>query len=56
MDRRVEAMHRALPYETRRDIFVITGGCRIGDRGICERCRMIEEAYIALTRGEETIT
>ena len=52
MDKKVEAMHRALPYEKRRDIFIVTGGCRIGEGGICERCRMVEDAYKGLDRSE----
>lgn len=56
MDYRVREMNNQLPSETLNDIFAITGGCRIDDRGICENCRMIEEAYNASQRKEKSTT
>ena len=44
MTPRVRALYERLPEDIQRDITAVAGYCRIGGRGICERCYAVELA------------
>ena len=43
MTPRVQKLMDQLPHDIKRDIIAVAGGCKIGDRGICERCNLVEK-------------